>query len=130
VGSAEKPLSLTFRCPAELEGVIPPPVAPGRPDVLAQLARVMLLDGEYASAADAYRHVLAQRPDDAMTRAEFVVCLMEMGERQAGEANLRAATRGRPHMLYRAAYSLVTPARGRFFLRPSPAAKFLQDETR
>jgi hypothetical protein len=88
----------------------------------------MLLDGEYAAAADAYRHVLAVRSDDAVTRAEFAVCLMEMGEREAGEAQLRAATRGRPDMLYRAVGSLAAPAHGRLFLRPSAVVKFLQDK--
>ena len=45
--------------------------APGRPDILAVLARVMLLDGDYAAAADMFRHLLALRPDDAMTRADL-----------------------------------------------------------
>jgi predicted Zn-dependent protease len=103
-------------------------VAPGRPDIVALLARVMLLDGEYATAADAYRHVLAVRPDDAMTRANFAICLMEMGEREAGEANLRAALRGRPDMLYRAISSLAAPAHGRLFLRPSAVVKYLSDK--
>jgi predicted Zn-dependent protease len=104
--------------------------APGRPDIVALLARIMLLDGEYAAAADAYRHVLAVRPDDAATRADFAVCLMEMGEREAGEANLRAATRGRPDMVYRAVGSLAAPAHGRLFLRPSAVVKFLNDDKR
>jgi predicted Zn-dependent protease len=104
--------------------------APGRPDIVALLARLMLLDGDYAAAADAYRHVLAVRPDDAMTRADFAVCLMEMGEREAGEANLRLAMRGRPDMLYRAIGSLAAPAHGRLFLRPSAVVKFLTDDKR
>ena len=102
--------------------------APGRPDILAALARVMLLDGEYASAADAYRHVLALRPDDAMTRANFGVCLLEMDDREAGEANLRSVTRGRPQMLGRAIHSLAAASHGRFFLRPSAVDKFLRGE--
>jgi predicted Zn-dependent protease len=102
--------------------------APGRPDIVALLARAMLLDGDYAAAADAYRHVLAVRPDDAPTRAEYAVCLMEMGHRNEGEANLRAATRGRPYMLYRAVGSLAAPAHGRLFLRPSAVVKFLNDK--
>jgi predicted Zn-dependent protease len=104
--------------------------APGRPDIVALLARLMLLDGEYAAAADAYRYALAQRPDDAATRADFAVCLMELGDREAGEANLRAAMRGRPDLLYRAVHSLAAPAHGRLFLRPSAVAKFLTDDKR
>lgn len=102
--------------------------APGRPEILTALARVLLLDGEYASAADAWRHALAVRPDDAMVRADLGTCLLEMGERAAGEANLRSAMRGRPQMLGRTTYALAASSHGRFFFRPSAVAKFLQDE--
>ena len=104
--------------------------APGRSDLLALLAQVMLLDGEYASAADVYRRVLAQKPDEAMIRTEFAVCLMELGERAAGESHLRTATRDRPQLLLRAIHSLAAARHGRFFLRPSAAAQFLQDDRR
>jgi predicted Zn-dependent protease len=103
-------------------------VTPGRPDALALLGRIMVLDGEYASAADTYRQALAQRPDDGKTRAEFAVCLMEMGQRDSGEANLRMAMRDRPQLLSFAIHSLAASRHGRFFLRPSAVRKFLQDE--
>jgi tetratricopeptide (TPR) repeat protein len=99
--------------------------APERPEVLTELARVLLLDGDYASAADAYRHALAHRPDDALTRADFAACLLEMGERDAGEANLRSALRSGPRMLGRATHALAASSHGRFFFRPSAVAKFL-----
>jgi tetratricopeptide (TPR) repeat protein len=102
--------------------------APGRPEILTELARVLLLDGDYASAADAYRHALAHRPDDAMTRADLAACLLEMGERDAGEANLRLALRSGPRMLGRATHALAASSHGRFFFRPSAVAKFLQDK--
>jgi predicted Zn-dependent protease len=101
-------------------------MAPGRLDVLAGLAQVMLLDGEYAAAAETYRRVLALRPDDAMARADLGRCLLEMGERDAGEASIRTATGGRPHMVGRAIASLAASSHGRFFLRPSAATKFLR----
>ena len=103
--------------------------APGRRDIMVPLVRLMLLDGEYAAAADAYRHLLALNPDDAALRADFAVCLMEMGNREEGEANLRAAMRGRPDLLYRAVYSLAGSVHGRLFLRPSAVAKFLTDKS-
>jgi Flp pilus assembly protein TadD len=102
--------------------------APGRPEILTALARVLLLDGEFAAAADACRHALALRPDDALARADLAACLLEMGKRDAGEANLRLAFRGRPQMLGRATYALVQSSHGRFFFRQSAVAKFLQDE--
>lgn len=100
--------------------------APGRPDVLVELAWVLFLEGDYAKAADAYRHALGLRPEDTQTRANLAMCLMEMGDRDGAEAALRNTLRGRPHLLARAAYTLAVSSHGRFFFRPSAAAKFLQ----
>jgi Tfp pilus assembly protein PilF len=99
--------------------------APERHDALIALAKVMALDGEYAAATDTYRRALGLRPDDAMTRNNLGICLLEMGQRDAGEANLRAAMRDDPHTVGRAITSLAAASHGRFFLRPSAAAKFL-----
>ena len=98
---------------------------PGRRDVQTVLARVMVFDGEYAAAAEIYRHVVALQPDDAMTRIDLGICQLELAERSAGEASLRAATRARPETLNRAINALVTSSHGRFFFRPSAAVKFL-----
>ncbi len=102
--------------------------APGRPDLSTALARILLLDGEYAAAADAYRHALAHRPDDALTRADLAACLLEMGDRDAGEGNLRTAFRGGPQMLGRVTHALAASSHGRFFFRPSTLTKFLRGE--
>jgi tetratricopeptide (TPR) repeat protein len=99
--------------------------APERYDVLVGLAKVMALDGEYAPAVDLYRRALGMRPDDAVTRNNLGICQLEMGEREAGEANLRAMTRGAPQLAGQAITSLAAVSHGRFFLRPSAAAKFL-----
>jgi Flp pilus assembly protein TadD len=102
--------------------------SPERYDVLPALAKVMALDGEYAAAADLFRRALGLRPDDAVTRNSLGVCLLEMGERDAGEATLRAAARGAPQMAGQAITSLAAASHGRFFLRPSAVAKFLHSE--
>jgi hypothetical protein len=52
-----------------------------------------------------------------------------MGQRDAGEASLRSALRGRAQMFGRATYALVNSSHGRFFFRQSAVAKFLQDKT-
>jgi Flp pilus assembly protein TadD len=100
--------------------------APERHDVLPALAKVMALDGEYAAAADLFRRALGLRPDDAVTRNNLGACLLEMGERDAGEATLRAAVRAVPQMAGQAITSLAAASHGRFFLRPSAVAKFLE----
>jgi Flp pilus assembly protein TadD len=103
--------------------------APGRPDILTELGLLLFLDGEYAASADAYRHAIALRPDDALSRANLATCLLEMGERDGGEAALRSALRGRPYMLGRVAYALAVSSHGRLFFRPSAAAKFLERDS-
>jgi Flp pilus assembly protein TadD len=103
-------------------------VSPERHDVLPALAKVLALDGEYAAAADLFRRALGLRPDDAVTRNNLGACLLEMGERDAGEATLRAAVRSGPQMAGLAITSLAAASHGRFFLRPSAAAKFLRGE--
>lgn len=103
-------------------------MSPERTDVLPALARVMALDGDYAAAADLFRRALGLRPDDAMTRNNLGACLLEMGERETGEASLRAVVRNAPQMAGLAITSLAAASHGRFFLRPSAAAKFLRGE--
>jgi Flp pilus assembly protein TadD len=75
-----------------------------------------------------FRHALGLRPDDAMTRNNLGACLLELGERDAGEASLRAAVRSAPQMAGLAITSLAAASHGRFFLRPSAVAKFLRGE--
>jgi tetratricopeptide (TPR) repeat protein len=100
-------------------------LAPQRLDVLASLAQIMILDGEYAAAADTYRRVLALQPGDAAARFELGRCLLELGEREAGEASLREAVRSNPQLASRLVVSLAAASRGRFFLRPSTVANFM-----
>jgi len=101
-------------------------VAPERHDALVALAKLMILDGEYAVAADLYRHALRLRSDDGYTRINLGKCLLEVGERDAGESTLRAAAHGAPQLAGRAILALASAPYGRIFLRPSAAAKFLR----
>jgi len=99
---------------------------PGRHEALVALGKVLALDGDYAGAADLYRHALGLQPDDVVTRINLGKCLLEMGEREAGEAALRTATRGSAQLSGQAMIALAAAPHGRFFLRPSGAAKFLR----
>jgi Flp pilus assembly protein TadD len=101
---------------------------PERHDALLALAKVVGLDGEYGAAADLYRRALGTRPDDIVTRNNLGICLLEMGQRDAGESSLRAATRGVRQAAGQSITALASASHGRFFLRPSAAAKFLQAE--
>jgi len=99
--------------------------APGRSEIHNELGRALLLAGDYAAATEAYRHALALRPDDALSRANLAACLLEMGRRGDAEATLRAMARGRPDMTGRAIYALTAASHGRCFFYLSTAKKFL-----
>jgi Tfp pilus assembly protein PilF len=100
-------------------------LAPGRHDICAALARVLLADGDLTAAADVFRQALALQPGDAAVRADFGRCLLEMGERDAGEDALRVAA-NEPLMFSRIIMTLAASSHGRFFMRPSRAEKFLR----
>jgi predicted Zn-dependent protease len=90
----------------------------------------MAVDGQYADAADLYRNALGLRPEDGVTRINLGKCQLEMGDRDAGEATLRAAARGLAQLAGPAITALAAAPHGRLFLRPSAVAKFLRIETK
>lgn len=95
--------------------------APERRDARVALADVLALDGDYAAAVGLYQSALALRPD-VQTQLSLGKCLLETGEREAGEAALRDAARSG---MGSAIAALAATPRGRFFLRPSDAVRFL-----
>lgn len=99
--------------------------APGRGDAMVGLAKVMAMDGEHAAAAELYRGALAVRPQDLGSRLGLAKSLLELGDREAGEAALRAAIDGSPELTGLAVSTLTAASHGRFFLRPSQAERFL-----
>lgn len=99
--------------------------APERYDALSGLGWVLAADGEYAAAADLFRQALAARPGDAVVRLEFAKCLLELGQREAGEAELRTATGGEAAGAAAAILALTATPHGRLFLKPSAAMRFL-----
>jgi hypothetical protein len=94
----------------------------------AEILKASRTDGAAISIL-AHRHALGLNPDDALTRAELATCLLEMSQRDAGEAALRRAVQGRPQLLGRAAHALAVSSHGRFFFRPSALQKFLQRDS-
>ncbi len=103
--------------------------APGRGDAMVGLAKVMALDGEHAAAAELYRRALALRPDDVGSGLGLAKSLLELGEREAGEAALRTSIRGSDQLAGLALGALTASSHGRFFLRPSAGRRFLEVKT-
>jgi predicted Zn-dependent protease len=101
-------------------------VMPRHPFLTMTLGQVLYLDGDYAGAADAYRQALAANPGDAGAKKNLGSCRLEMGERDAGEADLHAAVRAAPQLAGHAIAALALASHGRFFLRFSAAMDFLR----
>jgi tetratricopeptide (TPR) repeat protein len=103
-------------------------VAPAHADALFSLARACQAERDFAQAADSYRRILARAPKDAAVRIGLGVCLVELGRSEEALDHLRAASRTSAKMFGEAVAALVDAGRGRFWLRPSDAARALRGE--
>jgi Flp pilus assembly protein TadD len=82
--------------------------------------------GDYAQAAELFRRALSANADDTLARIALGKCLLELGERDAAYACLRAASVRNEEFYGKVIAVLLSSGHGRFWLRPSSAAKFLK----
>ena len=101
-------------------------ISPNAPEALFGLAKALQELGEYRAAAECYRRSLRARPDP-MTWHNLGRCLMMLGENEEGFDCLRWAVRGDPKRYGGVLGTLVKAPRGRFWLKPSAAARFLRE---
>ena len=100
-------------------------VAPGHAGAHYGMGVVLFDDGEFLLAAEHLERSLAGNPGDAQADLKLAACLLELGRSDDALGRLRTVTRSEPH-LYGAALKVVSSSsRGRFWLRPSSAAKCL-----
>jgi tetratricopeptide (TPR) repeat protein len=86
--------------------------------------------GEFEQAAEHLRRCLTSKPNDTMALLGLGNCLLELGQLDAGYEYFRAAARGDdPKRFGMALGSLVKSGQGRFWLKPSDAARFLRERT-
>jgi tetratricopeptide (TPR) repeat protein len=103
-------------------------VNPRQPEALHALGAALMDDHEFAQAAELYRHALTEDPADAAARIGLGNCLLNLGQADAAFACLRAATARGPQFYGKALKIAASSPRGRFWLRPSAAAKFFKGE--
>jgi tetratricopeptide (TPR) repeat protein len=101
-------------------------IAPDRYNALFGMAKAHQELGECQAAADYFRRCLAIRPTDAELWLNLGHCLLEADQRDAGYECFRTAARGDAKRRGNALSSLVRSGRGRFWLKPSAAARYLQ----
>jgi tetratricopeptide (TPR) repeat protein len=100
--------------------------APGQPAALFGLGTALMEEGEFASAAERFQHALARDPGYNQARMRLAGCLFELDRRDEAIACLRAAVKAEPQRYGDAVRTLVSTARGRFWLKPSAAAAMLK----
>jgi tetratricopeptide (TPR) repeat protein len=96
------------------------------PEALYGLAKAHQALGDNAAAAGFFRQCLISRPNDADLWIQLGFCLLESGDRDAGYECFRASTRGDPSNYGNAMSALVKSGRGRFWLKPSGAARYFR----
>lgn len=84
--------------------------------------------GEFEQAAEELRRCLRAKPDDPAALLGLGNCLLALGHHEAGYEYFRAVVRSADPRRYGMALgSLVKAAQGRFWLKPSDAARFLRE---
>jgi tetratricopeptide (TPR) repeat protein len=100
-------------------------ISPGSHDALFGMAKAHQELGENEEATAYFRRYLAERPNDGGARLNLGHCLLELGQSEAGYECFRQAAQGDAQRYANALISLASAAHGRFWLRPSAAARFL-----
>ena len=100
-------------------------ISPASHDALSGMALAHQGAGEHDKAADYFRRCLAAKPDPG-TWLNLGRCLLRLGQLDEGYDCFRFAVRGDPKRYGNALGMLTKSARGRFWLKPSAAARFLQ----
>jgi tetratricopeptide (TPR) repeat protein len=103
-------------------------INPVHPEAIQGLATVLMDEGDYAQAAELFRRALSTNPDDTLARIGLGNCLLELNQRDPGYACLRAAGNKSPEFYGKALRAALSSSHGRFWLRPSSAAKFFKGE--
>jgi len=101
-------------------------LAPDNPEALWGLGKAHQGLGENREAADYFRRCLAQAPGDIGTLLNLGHSLLEIGDTEAGYDCFRKAARHDQKGYAGALATLVKSGRGRFWLKPSQASKFLR----
>ncbi len=103
-------------------------ISPRSHDALFGMAKAHQELGENEAAVDYFRRYLADRPNNSGAWLNLGHCLLELGQLEPGYECFRQAARGDAERYGTALTSLAAAARGRFWLRPSAAARFLRPQ--
>lgn len=100
--------------------------APNEPDTMFNLASLMKNSCCFKEAAALFKRLLAIDPDDSGARISLGVCLIEIGENDAGFAEVAHAANANPKAFGQALNAVASAGRGRFWLMRSAAESRLK----
>jgi Flp pilus assembly protein TadD len=103
-------------------------VTSNHPDALYGMGLVLMDAGQFAQGSEFFQRALQSDPADQQSRLYLGACLLELGQPGAASACLRQVTHGGANFYGKALKVLSSSSRGRFWLRPSAAAKFFRGE--
>jgi tetratricopeptide (TPR) repeat protein len=103
-------------------------INPGNTEAIYGLGETLIERRDYAGAAELFRRQLIDNPSDAQARISLGNCLLNLRQPEDAFACLRAASARGPQHYGKALKVTVTSGHGRFWLRPSAAAKFFKGE--
>jgi predicted Zn-dependent protease len=98
---------------------------PGHPSVLCGLGRARMARGERDRALENFRQAMANNPSEGRARFLTAQCLFELGRPTEAIECLRALVAWAPQSFGGALKTCVEAGKGRFWLKPSAAAKAL-----
>ncbi|MCX7311836.1 MAG: tetratricopeptide repeat protein [Hyphomicrobiales bacterium] len=90
------------------------------------IGTALMSQAAFARAAEHFRIASINDPGDLQARLKLAGCLLETGQTDTALASLRTVVRGGPQEVYAMSLKLMlSTGRGRFWLRPSAAARAL-----
>jgi tetratricopeptide (TPR) repeat protein len=101
-------------------------INPALPDALFGMGMAHQEDGEYEAASHCFRSYLAGRPNHHGAWMNLGHCLLELGQRDAGYGCFRRASRTGAVHPGKVLGAMVKSGHGRFWLKPSAAARFFK----
>lgn len=103
-------------------------LAPGHYAAAEALGMILMDDRDYAQAAVLFRAMVTADPGNAHARLGLANCLLHLGKDDAAYDNMRAAAERGAKYYGQALRLAVTAQRGRFWLRPSDAARAIKEK--
>ena len=103
-------------------------IAPNMPEALWGMGKAHQASGEHHTAIEYFRRCLLLVPNDVGTLLNLGYSLLEINDLDAGYECFRVAARGNSKCYSSALTTMVKSRRGRFWLNPSMAQKFLRGE--